>query len=92
MASLLQWQGRSQIRLDLPLVTQKAKERTQGGYEELHMPGAMIVRSMPNERNCVLGLKATETDVVGTKSSVQELLDLPCVVDHGRLSQSLIIQ
>ena len=56
------------------------------------MPGAVIVRSMPNERYCVLGLKANETETAGTKSSVQEFLDVPCVVDHGRFGQPLIVQ
>ena len=31
------------------------------------MPGAVIVRSMPNERYCVLGLKSDETEAARTK-------------------------
>jgi hypothetical protein len=75
----------SQIRLDLPLIMQKPKKRTKGGHKKLRMPGAVIARSMPIEGNCVLGLKANEIDGTRTKLFAQELLDVPRVVDHGRL-------
>ena len=49
------------------------------------MPGTVIARTLLNEPRCVLGPKAKETDGTRTKLFAQELLDVPCVVDHGRL-------
>ena len=55
------------------------------------MPGTVIARSLLNEPRCILDLKANEIDGTRTELFAQELLDVPCVVDHGRVRQPLVV-
>jgi hypothetical protein len=69
-------------------VSQIAKKRPKGGYEQLRTPGTEFVSLAPNEARYIRSTKLRKVDGNPFESRREELVDEGHIVDYGCLCQA----